>query len=250
MQFLISKIKEKNNSKVSDIIDKMFPNNKEEIEIFYSKLNKCNYITISSLRYDIKDYEILNISDENNREEIYHNIYNILSNKYYDDINMLELSRNIFCEELYDFIQLGEKQVEYKINPDTIKIVSDLYDFNNVFDNDIEVALKNSIFEYKLTHLFIVDRNSEQYLIGKKNCPNRTEKILFHSTSKRIITMILSSHFRDGNGFIGRGVYFTDSLDYCSYYSDNNESLGGRRENFGKIPSVGESFSFVGSEIY
>ena len=63
--------------------------------------------------------------------------------------------------------------------------------------------------------------------------------------------MILSSHFRENRFCLyGRGVYFTDSLDYCSYYSDNNESLGGRMENFGKIPSVGESFSCVGSEIY
>ena len=88
-QFLISKIKEKKNLNASYIFDKMFPNNKKEIEIFYSKLNKCNYITVSSLRYDIKDCEILNISDENNRNKISHNIYNISANKYYDDINML-----------------------------------------------------------------------------------------------------------------------------------------------------------------
>ena len=251
-QFLITKIKEKNNSKVSDIIYKMFPNNKKEIEIFYSKLNKCNYITVSSLRYDIIDCELLNISDDHNRDQIDYNLHDILSNKYYDDINMLELSRNILYKEIDNYsIRLGEKKVEYEINPDTIKIIRDLYDFNKVFDNDIEVAFKNSIFEYKLTHLFIVDRNSEQYTQGKKMCLYQKEKILFHGTSSNIIIHILSSQFRDNRfNLIGRGVYFTDSLDYCSYYSDNNKSFYSHRERFGKIPSVGESFSFVGSEIY
>ena len=209
-QFLISKIKEKNLN-VHDIIDKMFPNNKKEIEIFYSKIDKCNYITVSSLRYDIKDCEILNISDENNRNKISHNIYDLSANKYYDDINMLELSRNILYEELKDYcIRLGEKKVEYEINPDTIKIIRDLYEFNKVFDNDIEVALKNSIFEYKLSHLFIVDKNSEKYIKDKMNSNPRKEKILFHGISRNYIILILSSHFREGKGhLLGPGVYFT-----------------------------------------
>ena len=251
-QFLISKIKEKKNLNASYIFDKMFPNNKKEIEIFYSKMDKCNYITVSSLRYDIKDCEILNISDENNRNKISQNIYNISANKYYDDINMLELSRNILYEELKDYcIRLGEKKVEYEINPDTIKIIKDLYEFNKVFDNDIEVALKNSIFEYKLSHLFIVDKNAEKYIKDKMNCNHRKEKILFHSISRNYIILILSSHFRDAKRhLLGPGVYFTDSLDYCSYFSDNNINYRDPRGNFGKIPSVGESFSFIGSEIY
>ena len=103
LQFLISKIKEKKILKVFDIIDKMFPNNKKDFEIFYSKIDKCNYITVSSLRYDIKDYEILNISSEYDKRKILENIYNISANKNYDDINMLELSRNILYKELDDY---------------------------------------------------------------------------------------------------------------------------------------------------
>ena len=249
LQFLISKIKEKKILKVFDIIDKMFPNNKKDFEIFYSKIDKCNYITVSSLRYDIKDYEILNISSEYDKRKILENIYNISANKNYDDINMLELSRNILYKELDDyFIRLGKKQVEYEINPDTIKIITDLYEFNKVFDNDIEVALKNSIFEYKLAHLFIVDKNSENYIKDKMNCNHRKEKILFHGTSTEIIMHILSSHFLEAKAHrIGPGIYFTDSLDYNYYFSGNNANF---RRNIGKIPSVGESFSFIGSEIY
>ena len=243
-QFLISKIKEKTSFKLSDITEKIFSNNKKEIETLFSKINKCNFITVSSFRNYIKDCEILNISDKNNEWLIRENIENISSNKYYDDINMLELSRNILYKELNDYlIILENQQIEYNINPQTIKIIRDLYDFNKVFDNDIEVALKNSIFEYKLTHLFIVDKNSEKYIQGKMKCNNRKEKILFHGTSYPSIIYILSRHFVEGrNNLLGRGIYFTDSLDYCWYYSD--------WQNFGKIPSVGESFSLVGSEIY
>jgi len=250
LQFLISKIKEKKNLKISDIIDKIFSNNKKETGIFYSKIDKCNYITVSSLRYDIKDYEILNISNDYNKEKILENIYNISSNKYYDDINMLELSRNILYKELDDYlIPLVKKQVEYEINPDTIKILRDLYEFNKVFDNDIEVALKNSIFEYKLEHLFIVDKDSENYIKGKMNCNHRKEKILFHGTSNRVIIQILSSQFRDSLiHLIGRGVYFTESLDYCSYFSVQEEMV--KYKNYDRIRSVGESFSLIGSAIY
>ena len=44
--------------------------------------------------------------------------------------------------------------------------------------------------------------------------------------------------------FLEFGVYFTDMIDYSWYYASEN------RENFNRIPKVGESFSVVASEIY
>ena len=46
----------------------------------------------------------------------------------------------------------------------------------------------------------------------------------------------------------GKGIYFTDSLDYVLYYG--NSKKNGNRDNFNKIPKVGDNFNFIASAIY
>ena len=47
---------------------------------------------------------------------------------------------------------------------------------------------------------------------------------------------------------IGEGVYFTDSLDFAWFYSSENDD--NHYDNINKIPKLGQSFTFVASEIY
>jgi hypothetical protein len=45
----------------------------------------------------------------------------------------------------------------------------------------------------------------------------------------------------------GKGVYFTDLIDYAWYYGSESEN---NRENFYAMPKVKDSFSFIVSEVY
>ena len=47
---------------------------------------------------------------------------------------------------------------------------------------------------------------------------------------------------------IGEGVYFTDSLDFAWFYASEDDD--NHYDNINKIPKVGQSFTFVASEIY
>ena len=51
----------------------------------------------------------------------------------------------------------------------------------------------------------------------------------------------------------GKGVYFTQDLDYCWIYGsekmNKNKNINENRRNF-DIPKVGECFSFIASAIY
>ena len=44
----------------------------------------------------------------------------------------------------------------------------------------------------------------------------------------------------------GKGVYFTDSLDYCWYYGGEK----GNRANFNIIPKIGDNFTLIACSIY
>ena len=75
---------------------------------------------------------------------------------------------------------------------------------------------------------------------------NRVTKILFYGTNLDTVIGILSSQFRDARvHYIGKGVHFTDILDYAWYFAGEKY-----RYNCLRIPQVGETFSVVGSEIY
>lgn len=191
----------------------------------------------------IKSYnsnkDILDLCDSENRE---------LIGRKFSDKKELEnnYKKNIF--EISKFITLEDLDILYgslneAIKKEQINLIDNLDIHNQLFSKEMENALKNSIFEYKIIQILIVDRESNEYIKEKNKCSNIVTKLLFHGTNLRVIPAILSSHFV--NSRIGiKGVHFTDMLDYCSYYSR------GAREGFNKIPKVGECISCVVSEIY
>ena len=83
----------------------------------------------------------------------------------------------------------------------------------------------------------------------RKKCPNRIKKILYHGTSIEPISNILTDVFKKSTERCyqhGKGVYFTDLIDYCWFYG----SPEGNRKNENKIPKIRETFTLVASSTY
>ena len=157
--------------------------------------------------------------------------------------NIYETSKNISISDLKDFYNsLSVTADKQELNQK--KLIDKLDEFNRIFDLEIEKALKESIFEYKIINIYIIDRKDiDKYIEEKNKCPNRTEKNLFHGSIIDCCKSILVSQFRDSKSHaFGKGVYFTDMLDYVWRYSKE------KREN--NIPKIDETFSFVSSDIY
>ena len=127
---------------------------------------------------------------------------------------------------------------------------NELQNYLQIFDEQFEEALKNSIFEYNTKYIAYIYRYDEKYNSGKSACNNIKTKILFHGTNSCCISKILTSQFKDaGVAIFGPGVYFSDLLDYTWYYADDSEK-NNNRKNFNRIPEIKETFSFIVSFSY
>ena len=83
----------------------------------------------------------------------------------------------------------------------------------------------------------------------RQKCPNRVDKILFHGTQIEPISNILTGYFRKSKDKCyqhGKGVYFTDFLDYCWFYGGDKDN----RSNKNKIPEIDDTFTLIASSIY
>ena len=81
----------------------------------------------------------------------------------------------------------------------------------------------------------------------RQNCPNRIDKILYHGTNIERISCILTGDFWRSMKSCqhGKGVYFTDMLDYCWFYGGADNRCNGN-----KIPKIDDTFTFIASAIY
>ena len=177
----------------------------------------------------------------------------IMSNlKKFEGINIVNFSKFIdLCITKDEFNEL------FSILKEDIKLIIErknnclgsYVEYVKKFEEEFEKAKKQSIFEYRITSLTIVDRSQiNDFEKNKNNCPNRKERILFHGTSIVPSAKILTNMFlrSEKSGYQhGKGVYFTDSLDYAWYYGGKDN-----RANLNIIPKVEERFILVGSFIY
>ena len=75
-------------------------------------------------------------------------------------------------------------------------------------------------------------------------------RYLFHGTQIDPISKIVTDDFKYAKRpLFGMGVYFTDSLDYASFYAGGT-NFDDRRDNFGRIISVGETISCIATEVF
>ena len=154
------------------------------------------------------------------------------------DLNHLDLILDLFDKE--NFKQLKQiKLLLEKYNP-----------YIKFFGSEFKKVMKKSIFEFSIVSMIIKEREDyEIFQTERANCPNRIEKILFHGTSIEPISSILTSYFKRSVERCyqhGKGVYFTEDLDYCWYFGSpiNN------RYNFNKIPKLNETFTLIACSIY
>ena len=154
-----------------------------------------------------------------------------------------------YFDEIKTIAIKHEKELEFEMEN-----IKKNENFNIQLNNILENYYKESIFEYRITGLVVMNNDSfkKKYQEEKSKCPNCETKILFHSTHINYSSKILTTNFIVGkDNWYGMGVYFADQFDYAKYYyrknlNDNSEI----NPNLFTIPHLNESFSIVVSEVY
>ena len=172
--------------------------------------------------------------------------------KKFEGINIVNFSKfidiSITKEELLAILNIFKLQDRMEIQKE-INCLVNYSEYMDKFEKEFDLAKKNSVFEWRITSMTIVDRKQlHDFETSKKNCPNRINRILFHGTGIEPSSKILIDMFKrsEKSGYqFGKGVYFTDFLDYAWYYGGKTN-----RANVNKIPNVDENFILVGSYIY
>ena len=130
-------------------------------------------------------------------------------------------------------------------------ILSIYEEFNKKFEEELYKTLERSYFDYSLVALSIYEQsNREQYIKGGKKCLNQEVKYLFHGTEIDPVSKIMTTGFLyTRQALFGMGIYFSDLLDYVSFYAGGVDEEG-YRINFNNILPVDQTFSCVSAEVY
>ena len=161
--------------------------------------------------------------------------------EYVDEIINATHIKQITC-----LLNKGESN---KINDISFRL--SLYnEYIKFFNKEFEKAKKESIFEFSIISLIIIEREDfKRFEQERQKCPNRVEKILFHGTSTEPISCILTDQFKksvDRHYQHGKGVYFTDFLDYCWFYGGDVSN----RANKNTIPKIDDCFTLIACSVY
>ena len=161
-----------------------------------------------------------------------------------------------YVDEIIDSNQMNEilNLLSYSDLKEMNDIKYRLSKYNNsikLFNNEFEKSKKESIFEFSVVSLVVIEReNFETFEKERLKCPNRVERILYHGTSIEPTSLILTGLYRKSmerkKAINGKGVYFTDSLDYGWYYGGE----GGNRANFHSIPKIDDTFTVIINSVY
>ena len=123
--------------------------------------------------------------------------------------------------------------------------------FDKKFQKDIIKAIENSYFDYSLICVSIYQQEKREKFIKDLNaCDNKEVKYLFHGTQIDPISHIITKGFLyPRKSFYGMGVYYSDMLDYISFYA-RNETFTSLKKNLGKVIPLGITFSLVGTIVF
>ena len=119
-----------------------------------------------------------------------------------------------------------------------------------VFDKEFSEALKDSIIEFSVISVAVIERKDlVEFDTEKKKCDNRVDRLLFHGTGEVALASILTTEFwksEKAHYQHGKGVYFSDKIDYCWFYGNK----GNNRINKNKIPMKDETFTMIACSVY
>ena len=251
-------IKEQNNTNKS--YSSIFKPSFQTKEKLYGLLKLCFLKELSSKLEDDQIEEL---------PELLSYILRILKNSYLEDPIKKEEIKNVLEKMKGSNILNFSKYIDESINSNDIKMLlqflnkEDLEEINDIknrllnyneyikrFEEDFEERKRNAIFEFSIISLVVMEREDFKIFERERNkCPNRIDRILYHGTSIEPISCILTGYFRksvDRCYQHGKGVYFTDILDYCWFYGGEKSN----RSNGNKIPKIDETFTFIASSIY
>ena len=162
--------------------------------------------------------------------------------KYIDSI--------IEMKDIKELIKLYDEDIINKINSFFNNLIQ-YESLNLFFEEEFIKAQKESIFDYSAISLAILDNNHfNNYNKAKSKCPNCVKKILYHGSQSENIGKITTTEFKyTRKAFYGMGIYFSDILDYISFYS-GGDKFEDRRKNFNKILPPNSIFSLIAAEIF
>ena len=240
------------NSKANNGIDKLDEFHKNicfKIKEILSKFRDQPFISLGSVKPEYVNETVLNLADDDIKSEITKNIQNLVQDDFFKDLNLIEFAKYIDKNDLHQYFTILSNHSKDQ-EQSQLKIINQLDQFNQVFDIEIEKSFLRSIFEYKIIYIFLsCNDNLDNYNEQKKQCQNKQTSILFHGTTPENVTSIISSQFfESSNRTFGKGVYFSNILDYIWYYYSDEEK--GIFSKMTKIPEINEAFTFVASEIY
>ena len=167
--------------------------------------------------------------------------------------NILNFSK--FVDETINSSHL--KTLLQYLNKDDYEIINDikkrLLNYNEyirLFEKDFNERKRKSIFEFSIISMVIMEREDfQKFESERKKCENRVDRILYHGTSIEPISCILTGYFKKSIERCyqhGKGVYFSDILDYNWFYGGEKNN----RSNVNKIPEIDETFTLIACSTY
>ena len=160
-----------------------------------------------------------------------------------------------YVDETIDRNQI-DKMIKL-LDSNDLKVINDIRvrlskynEYMEFFMKEFDKTKKESIFEFSVISLVVMEREDfENFKKEREKCPNRVDKILYHGTSIEPISCILTDKFKksvERHYQHGKGVYFTDFLDYCWFYGGEESN----RANKNIIPQLGDIFTLIACYVY
>ena len=211
-----------------------------------SEINNLNLITNKEIREIIKELKEGVKMTNNPQNDIRESLSQTNGNNILTYINYLK--EVISLTEINHLISLLDQSKQKKIKI-FWSILSKYQDFNKLFEEEFSKIIEKSYFDYSLVGVSIYQhRRRKEFLQNLKKCDNCVVRYLLHGTQIDPISKIITSEFKyTKKAFYGMGIYFSDMIDYISFYSEYQE---GNRTNWAKINPVGKTISCVGTEVY
>ena len=212
-----------------------------------SKINDLNQIKNGEIREIIKELmEGMQMTDKP-QEDIKALLSQNKGNNILTYINYIK--EIIKVKDILNLINLFDENTKKQINS-FWSVLSKYQDFNILFEKEFSKMIEKSYFDYSLVSISIFQHERrKEFIENLQKCDNCEVKYLLHGTEIESISKIITSDFKyTKKAFYGMGIYFSDMIDYISFYSERTESGG--RTNWKKIIPVGKTISCVGTEIY
>ena len=194
----------------------------------------------------LKQSNPLNNKDNDDQEKIKHLLE---MEKGKNIMNFSNFADEIINQDrLNEIMELVPKSELNNIN-DTILRLGKYKNYMEFLEKELDKSMRRSHFEFSPVSIAIIDRKDfDDFEKERRNCPNRVEKLLFHGTPIHPASCILTGIFRKSETAHyqhGKGVYFSDLLDYSWFYGGVTN-----RSNMNIIPKIGDTFTAICSMVY